>query len=153
MMKLISFIIFAIQNLLELNTSGWLQGKKDAINNNNNNNNNSNLQNALNDALNYQAIKNNPQRISKLKPYINEYIWEGIDFPAGSKEWQEFEKNNDTIALNILYVGKFANKISAAYKSKYNNKRKKQVILLMIGDGIKYHYLAVTNLSGLLQGN
>ena len=23
----------------------------------------------------------------------------------------------------------------------------------MIGDGIKYHYLAVTNLSGLLQGN
>ena len=44
-------------------------------------------------------------------------------------------------------------KISVAYKSKYNNKRKKQVILLMIGDGIKYHYLAVTNLSGLLQGN
>ena len=29
---------------------------------------------------------------------------------------------------------------------------KKQVILLMIGDGNKYHYLAVTNLSGLLQG-
>ena len=39
------------------------------------------------------------------------------------------------------------------YKSKYNNKCKKQAILLMIGDGIKYHYLAVTNLSGLLQGN
>ena len=38
------------------------------------------------------------------------------------------------------------------YKSKYNNKRKKQVILLMIGDGKKYHYLAVTNLSGLLKG-
>ena len=64
MMKLISFIIFAIKNSLELSSSGWLQGKKDAINNNNNNNNN-NLQNALNDALNYQAIKNNPQRISK----------------------------------------------------------------------------------------
>ena len=31
-------------------------------------------------------------------------------------------------------------------------KRKKQVILLMIGDGIKYHYLAATNLSGLLKG-
>ena len=36
------------------------------------------------------------------------------------------------------------------YKSKYNNKGKKQGILLMIGDD---HYLAVTNLSGLLQGN
>ena len=26
-------------------------------------------------------------------------------------------------------------------------------ILLMIGDGEKYHYLAITNLSGLLEGN
>ena len=32
-------------------------------------------------------------------------------------------------------------------------KRKQQVILLMISDGKKSHYLAVTNLSGLLQGN
>ena len=38
-----------------------------------------------------------------------------------------------------------------AYRSKHNNKRKKQVILLMIGDGEKYHYLAVTSLSVLLQ--
>ena len=57
------------------------------------------------------------------------------------------------MALNILYVERFTNKISAAYKSKYNIKHKKQVTLLMICDGKKYHYLAVTNLSGLLQGN
>ena len=44
-------------------------------------------------------------------------------------------------------------KISVVYRSKRNNKRKKQVILLMTGDGVKYHYLAVTNLSGLLSGN
>ena len=43
--------------------------------------------------------------------------------------------------------------MNIVYKSKYNNKRKKQEILLMIGDGKKYHYFAVTNLSGLLQGN
>ena len=42
-------------------------------------------------------------------------------------------------------------KISVVYRSKHNNKREKQVILLMIGDGKKYHYLAVTNLSALLQ--
>ena len=29
-----------------------------------------------------------------------------IHFPAGSKEWQKLERNNDTIALNILYVKK-----------------------------------------------
>ena len=72
-----SYYYFAIKNLLELHSLGWLQGKKDKINNNNN------FQNALHDALSYQTIENDPQRISK---NINEYNWEGINFPAGSKE-------------------------------------------------------------------
>ena len=55
-----------------------MRGKKEAIiNNNNNNNNNNDFQNALDDALNYHIIESNPQRISKLKPYINKYNWEG----------------------------------------------------------------------------
>ena len=33
-----------------------------------------------------------------------QYNWEGINFPAGSKEWQKCERNNDTIALNVLSV-------------------------------------------------
>ena len=139
---------FAVKNLSELNSLGWLRGKKETTISGDND-----FKDALDDALNYQTIKTNPERISKLKPYINKYNWEGINVPAGSKEWQKFDKNTDTIAPNILYVEQFTNKISVAYKSKYNNKRKKQVILLMIGDGKKYHYLAVTNLSGLLQGN
>ena len=98
-----NYYYFPIKNLSELISLGWLQGKKETIINNNKNNNN-NFQNTLDDALNYQTIEKNPQRISKLKPYINKYNWEGINFPAGSKEWQTFEKNNDTIALNILYV-------------------------------------------------
>ena len=44
-------------------------------------------------------------------------------------------------------------KIEVAYRSKHNNKRKKQGILLVITEGEKRHYLAVTNLSVLLQGN
>ena len=61
----------------ELNSLGWLRSKKEAIinnnnnNNNNNNDNNSNFQNALDDALNHQTIEKDPQRISKLKPYID----------------------------------------------------------------------------------
>ena len=43
--------------------------------------------------------------------------------------------------------------IRTVYKSKNNNERENQVILLMITDGKKWHYLAVTNLSALLQGN
>ena len=64
---------------------------------------------------------------------------------------KKFEQNNDTIVLNILYVKQNTKKISTVYKSKYNNKRKKQAILLMINDGEKYHYIAVTSLSGFLQ--
>ena len=93
-----NYYYFAIKNLSELNSLGWLRGKKEAIINNNS------FQNALDDALNYQTIEKEPQRISKLKPYINKYNWKGIEFPAGSKEWQKFEQNNKTIALNILYV-------------------------------------------------
>ena len=89
----------------QLNFLGWLRGKKELIiNNNSNNNNNNNFQNALDDALNYQTIETHPERILKLKPYINKYNWEGINFPAGSKEWQKFERNNNTIAPNVLYV-------------------------------------------------
>ena len=68
-----NYYYFAIKNLSELNSLGWLRGKKEAINNNNsnNNNNNKNFQNTLDNSLNYQTIENDPQRISKLKPYID----------------------------------------------------------------------------------
>ena len=42
--------------------------------------------------------------------------------------------------------------IRHAYKSKYNLNRENQVILLMITDGEKYHYLAVKSLSALIRG-
>ena len=105
----------------------------------------------MNDALNYQNIETHPERISKLKPYINRYNWEGIQFLAGPKDWIKFEQNNKTIALNILFI-QHNTKTRVAYRSEYNSKCKKQVILLMITDGKKWHYLAITNLSALLQG-
>ena len=137
---------FAVRNLSELKPSGWLKCKKETINSGDND-----FEDALDDALNYQNIETHPERISKLKSYINKYNWEGIEFPAGPKEWGKFERNNKTIALNVLYIPHNTKTISVAYRSEYNNKRKKQVILLMISNGKKY-YLAATNLSGLLQG-
>ena len=118
---------FAVKNLSELNSLGWLRGKKEAIINNDNS-----FQNALDDALNYQNIKINPERISKLKPYINKYNWEGIEFPAGPKDWKKFEQNNKTIALNILFVPYNTETIRVAYRSEYNHKRENQVNLLMM---------------------
>ena len=147
-----NYYYFAVKHLSELNFLGWLKAKKEAIFNNNDNNNNNNFQNALNDSLNYQTIEKNPERISKLKHYINKYNWKGIDFPAGPKEWIKFEKNNKTIALNILYIPYNAKTIRPAYTSEYNNKRKKQAVLLIITSSKKFHYLAVSNLSVLLKG-
>ena len=91
--------------------------------------------------------------MSKLKPFINKYNWEGIEFPARPKEWKKIEQNNKTIALNTLFRPQNTKTIRVAYGSEHNNKHKKQVILLIITDGKKSHYLAVTNLSALLRGN
>ena len=90
---------FAVKNLSELNSLGWLRGKKETIISGDND-----FRNALNDALNYQNIETHPERISKLKPYINRYNWEEIDFPAGPKEWKKFGRNHKKIALNILLI-------------------------------------------------
>ena len=45
-----------------------------------------------------------------------------------------------------------AKEIRHAYKPKYNLYRENQVILLMITDGEKWHYLAVKRLSALFRG-
>ena len=42
--------------------------------------------------------------------------------------------------------------IRHAYNSKYNLKRENQVIILMITDGEKWHYLDAKSLSALLRG-
>ena len=72
-------------------------------------------------------------------------------FPAMSRDWKKFESNKK-IALNILYVPHNTKKINIAYKSKHNLTREKKVMLLMISNGEKWHYLTVKNLSGLLRG-
>ena len=128
----------------------WLKNKKATINPKNNDNNC--FQYALTVALNYQSIKKDPQRISKIKPFINQYNWKEIDFPAQpSKDWKKFESNNKSIALNVLYIPYNTEKIKLAYKSKYNFKRENQVILLMITDGKKCHYFSVKSLSALFR--
>ena len=127
-----------------------LKNKKATINPKHKDNNC--FQYALTSALNYQNIKKVLQRISKIKPFINQYNWKEADFPSEQKDWKKFELNNKSTALNILFVPYNTEKIRLAYKSKYNFKRENHVILLMITDGIKWHYLAVKNLSALIRG-
>ena len=127
----------------------WLKDKKSTINPKKNDD--KCFQYAVTLALNIDKIKKDPQRVSKIKPFIEKYNWEDIDFPSTSKDWKKFECNNE-VALNILYVPYNTKKINIAYKSKNNFTQKRQIILLMISDGQKWHYLVVKNLSGLLWG-
>ena len=128
----------------------WLKNKKSTINPKNNDD--KCFQYAVTLALNLNRIDNHPKRISKIKPFIDQYNWKDIDFPAMGKDWKKFESNNE-IALNILYMPHNTKKINIAYKSKHNLTREKQAILLMIiSNGEKWHYLTVKTLSGLLRG-
>ena len=45
-----------------------------------------------------------PQRITKIKPFINTYNWKEINFPSEKDDWKKFEKNNVIIALNVFYA-------------------------------------------------
>ena len=126
----------------------WLKDKKSTINQKNNDN--KCFQYAVTLALNLDKINDHPERISKLKLFIEEYNWKDIDFPSTSKDWKKFETNNEVV-LNILYVPHNTKKIEIAYKSKHNLTREKQVILLMISNGENWHYLTVKNLSRLLR--
>ena len=85
-------------------------------------------------ALSLDKIKKDPQRRSKIKPFIEQYNWKDIDFPSTSKDWKKFESNNE-IALNILFVPHNTKKIHVAYKLRHNLTCDKQVVLLMISNG------------------
>ena len=98
----------------------WILNKRATINPKNKDN--KCFQYSITVTLNHQNIENHPERISNIKPFIDQYNWEGIDFPAGIKDWKKFERNNKTIAPNILFMPHNEKTINLAYKSKYDRK-------------------------------
>ena len=114
---------------LYIDSPKWLKNKKATVNPKYNNDNC--FQYALTVALSHKQIKNHLERISNLKPFIDQYNWKGINFPSQKEDWEKFQSNNKSIALNILFVPYNTEKTRLAYKSKYNFKRENQIILLL----------------------
>ena len=107
-----------------IESAKWIKDKKSTINPKNNDY--KYFQYAVTVALNHDKINKNYQRVSKIKSFIDQCNWNDIDFPSTGRGWKKFELNNESIALNILYVPHKTGKIHLAYKSKYNLTRKKK---------------------------
>ena len=61
----------------------WLKDKKSTINPKNNNH--KCFQYATTLALNFDNINNHPEKISKIRPFIDQYNWKD------NKDWKQFE--------------------------------------------------------------
>ena len=89
--------------------------------------------------LNYNNIKE--KELKKLLKFKRV----DADFSSHQRGWENFEQENNSIVLNVLFVSHNSEEIKLAYKSSYN-KRKNQEILLMINDEANnYYYFAITN--------
>ena len=137
-----------MDNTSFIKTLEWIKNKGCTINPQNKNN--KWFQYSVTLSLYHNQINNNPQRISNIKPFINNFNWENINFPPIQKDYENFEINNKSIALNILRAND-QGKISHHYKSKYNKIRENKAILLIITDNNKQHHVFVKKLNALLK--
>ena len=133
-------------NKISINSGGsyidspkWIKNKKSTINPKNNDY--KCFQYAVTLALNLDKVSSHPERMSKIKPFIEQYNWKEIDFPSTSKD-----------SIYLIFCAYLI--ILKKYKLLINQNiiREKQVILLMITDGENWHYLVVKNVPGLLKG-
>ena len=103
---------------MSIHSSDWIKHQKATINPINKEDNKC-PEHALTAVLNYGKIKNDLQRTTKLKLFINKYNLEGINFPLEKDDWKKIEKNIITIALKVFYAGK--EKIYPACVSKHKS--------------------------------
>ena len=86
-------------------------------------------------ALYHKELGTNPERITKkLIAYAEKCNWHDIDFPASYQDYVIFEKLNEDVALNVLYVPFNEVNICPEYISKRNVSTRNQVTLLKITD-------------------
>ena len=115
-----------------------------------------NMQNEDNKCLLWSVLRGlnpkdeHPERIDKdLKSKENTLNMEGIEYPVNLKDIKRFEKQNPEISVSVLGYSK-DERIYPLRISKKENKRKHNIVLLLIKDGDKSHYCLAKNLSALL---
>ena len=91
-------------------------------------------------ALNYNEITK-----KEFENIFKNIKHEDKDFLLQKKDWENFEQNNQSIALNVLFSSQNSQEITLSYKSEHNLEQENKVLLLMINDNVveKYYYFSV----------
>ena len=97
-------------------------------------------------ALHYNDINNNPERVTKYKPYLDELNFDGIKFPVTIRSIDKFEKQNPQ-SINVFVI-KDNGKIDLLINSKKDSQN--AIDLLLLTEGRNRHYCWIKNLSALL---
>ena len=91
------------------------------------------------------------REIFKIILLINKYKWKGIDCPLYVDDWKTFEKNNSTIALNILYIKEkeifpaYISKINSNCENKYDSKWRKRRMTLSCSKKLSALFYGITS--------
>ena len=74
-------------------------------------------------ALNYNEImkKNFENIFKKIKHEVK-------DFSSQKRDWENYEQNNESIALNILFASQNSDEIMLVYKSEHNLERENNAL-------------------------
>ena len=96
LLKCVESITYSFTKIIVKNTfiesPDWIKDKKRTINPQNKDN--KCFQYPVIISLYHKEIKNNPERISKIKPFINNLNWENINFSPEEQDYKTFETNN-----------------------------------------------------------
>ena len=86
----------------------------------------------------------NPQRVSNLRKFTDNYNWSGLEFPVSIKDIGKFETNNN-VSVNILAV-----EGRDIYIHRKGWRVGQEINLLMVSEDGIWHYTAMKSLSRLL---
>ena len=115
----------------------WLLNKEATINPKNKNDDEC-LRWSIISALNYKEItKKEFENISKKIKH------EDKGFSSQQGDWENFEQDNESIALNVLFSSQDSEDIMLIHKSENNYKWENNALLLIINDDEKNYYFSV----------
>ena len=81
-----------------------------------------------------------------MKTFLKKIKHEDKDFSSQQRDWENFEQNNESIALNVLFSSQDSEEITLVYKSENNYKWENSSLLLMVNDDEKYYFAVKSKL-------